>query len=95
LPRAGRPGEPLPTGWDEPRRARLHAPELRLRDERAAIAAQGARVLGLSAQPLEELRELTERLVLPYPLLNDPELRLAAALVMPRLAGFAARSTSA
>jgi len=91
FPRAGRPGEPLPSGWDEIPGARGCTPQsCAFRDEHAAIAAQGARVLGLSAQPLEELRELAERLELPYPLLSDPDLRLAAALGLPMLAGFAA-----
>jgi peroxiredoxin len=40
-------------------------------------------VLGLSAQPMDEQREVAERLGLPYPLAGDPDLALARALDLP------------
>lgn len=43
----------------------------------------GVEVYGVSAQPLEDQRETVARLRLPYPLLNDSELKLAQALELP------------
>jgi alkyl hydroperoxide reductase subunit AhpC len=43
----------------------------------------GARVHGLSAQSLEDQHEFAERVQLPYAILSDPELELAAALGLP------------
>jgi peroxiredoxin len=83
-PRTGRPGEdPLP-GWDQIPGARGCTPQAcAFRDHHAELAGLGARMLGLSTQTLEEQREAAGRLGLPYPLLSDPELRLADALGLP------------
>ena len=84
FPRIGAPGvEPLP-GWDDIPGARGCTPQAAgFRDRSDELAALGAGVAGLSAQPLDELREAAERLGLPFPLLSDPELRLAGALRLP------------
>jgi peroxiredoxin len=83
-PRTGRPGEPLPTGWDEIPGARGCTPQsCAFRDHFAELRSLGADVLGLSAQPLADQVEFAERVGLPYPILSDPELRLAAALGLP------------
>ena len=83
-PRAGRPGEPLPAGWDEIPGARGCTPQsCSFRDHHAEIVALGAHVLGLSAQTTADHLELVERLGLPYPLASDPLLTLAGALGLP------------
>ncbi|TMD95370.1 MAG: peroxiredoxin [Chloroflexi bacterium] len=83
-PRTGVPGEPLPTGWDSIPGARGCTPETcAFRDHHAELRAAGAAVLGLSAQPPAEQAEAAGRLGLPFPLLSDPELRLAAELGLP------------
>jgi peroxiredoxin len=83
-PRTGRPGEPLPTGWDEIPGARGCTPQAcSFRDLHAEIVAEGAHVLGLSAQPVAEQREVAERLGLPYALASDPLLTVAEALSLP------------
>ena len=83
-PRTGRPGVEPPTGWDETPGARGCTPQsCGYRDHGAALRALGARVIGLSAQPLPDQREAVERLALPHPVVADPELRLAAALQLP------------
>ena len=83
-PRTGRPGEPLPPGWDEIPGARGCTPQsCAFRDHFAELRALGAAVLGLSAQPLDDQVELAERVGLPYPVLSDPDLRLADALGLP------------
>lgn len=83
-PRTGRPGvEPSP-GWDEIPGARGCTPQsCSFRDHHAVLTRLGARVAGLSSQTSEYQREAVERLNLPFPLLSDPELRLAAALDLP------------
>lgn len=86
-PRTGAPGEPLPAGWDEIPGARGCTPQsCAFRDHVLELAAYGASVLGLSAQPPAEQREFATRERIPYPLLSDPELRLAAALGLPTFA---------
>jgi len=83
-PRTGRPGEPLPEGWDDIPGARGCTPQsCAFRDHFADLRALGADVLGLSAQSLEDQVEFAERVGLPYPILSDPELELAAALRLP------------
>jgi peroxiredoxin len=83
-PRTGRPGEPLPPGWDEIPGARGCTPQsCAFRDHFDELEALGASVLGLSAQPLADQIELTRRVGLPYPVLSDPGLELAEALRLP------------
>ncbi|MHB1469041.1 MAG: peroxiredoxin [Solirubrobacteraceae bacterium] len=83
-PRTGVPGEPLPEGWDEIPGARGCTPQsCAFRDHAAELATCGASVFGLSAQALDEQREFAQRERIPYPLLNDSDLRLADALRLP------------
>jgi peroxiredoxin len=83
-PRTGKPGEPLPPGWDDIPGARGCTPEsCAFRDSSAAFEQLGARVHGLSAQSLEDQHVFAERVQLPYAILSDPELELAAALTLP------------
>ena len=83
-PRTGKPGEPLPTGWDEIPGARGCTPQsCAFRDPHAEIVAAGAHTLGLSAQNVAEQHEVVERLGLPYALASDPLLLLAQALDLP------------
>jgi peroxiredoxin len=83
-PRTGKPGEPLPTGWDDIPGARGCTPQsCAFRDLHAEIAATGAHTLGLSAQPVAEQHEVAERLRLPYALASDPLLTVADALGLP------------
>jgi peroxiredoxin len=83
-PRTGKPGVPVPEGWDAIPGARGCTPQsCAFRDHAAELGELGARVAGLSAQPLEDQVEAAERLGLPYPVISDPELRLGAALRLP------------
>jgi peroxiredoxin len=83
-PRTGMPGQPSPDGWDAIPGARGCTPQsCAFRDHASELAALGAQVLGLSAQPPEEQREFATREHLPFALLSDPDLRLAAALSLP------------
>jgi DNA-binding transcriptional MerR regulator len=89
-PLTGRPGVDLPRGLLEIHGARSSTDQaIWLRDHHAEILAAGAaRVYGLSAQSTGYQRELVHRLRLPYPLIPDPRLGLAAGLGLPtRTAG--------
>jgi peroxiredoxin len=83
-PRTGEPGRALPEGWDEIPGARgCTVQNCVFRDHAAALRELGASVYGVSAQPLEEQRSFVAREAMPYPLLNDSELRLAEGLRLP------------
>lgn len=84
-PKTGRPGVAMPPGWDEIPGARGCTTEAcDFRDHhRKLLVAGAARVYGLSSQSPAYQAEAVERLRLPYSLLADPELRLAAALDLP------------
>jgi peroxiredoxin len=83
-PRTGRPGEPLPTDWDQIPGARGCTPEsCGFRDNFPALSRLGVRVFGLSTQDTEYQRELVDRLHLPYEVLSDRDLRFASALRLP------------
>jgi peroxiredoxin len=84
-PMTGRPGVDLPAGWDEIPGARGCTPEsCGFRDHFAELGDAGATaVYGLSSQHTDYQREVADRLELPFRLLSDPELELAAALRLP------------
>jgi peroxiredoxin len=83
-PRAGRPGVPELPGWDDIPGARGCTPQsLGFREAHGRFQELGAGVAGLSAQTLDDQREFAERNTIPYPILADPELRLAQALRLP------------
>jgi peroxiredoxin len=83
-PRTGRPGEPLPDGWDAIPGARGCTPEsCGFRDHSAELAAAGAAVAGVSTQDTAYQAEAARRLGLPFPLLSDADLALTTALGLP------------
>lgn len=83
-PRTGKPGEPLPAGWDDIPGARGCTPQsCAYRDAMTEFSALGATVVGISAQPSREQREFAQREHIPFALLSDAELQLAAALHLP------------
>jgi peroxiredoxin len=76
-PRTGVPGQPMPKGWDDIPGARGCTPQnCAFRDAFAELQTLGARVHGVSAQPLAEQCEFAAREQIRYPLLNDSRLRL-------------------
>jgi peroxiredoxin len=83
-PRTGRPGEPLPEGWDETPGARGCTPQsCAFRDAHGELTELGSRVGGLSVQSLADQVEFAERNRMPFPVIADPERRLGAALGLP------------
>ncbi|MFF4575911.1 MerR family transcriptional regulator [Streptomyces sp. NPDC001410] len=84
-PLTGRPDADLPDGWDAIPGARGCTTEAcDFRDHHQELLTAGARrVFGLSSQDTAYQREVVERLRLPFPMLSDPRLNLAAALGLP------------
>jgi peroxiredoxin len=83
-PRTGRPGEPLPSGWDLIPGARGCTPQsCAFRDLHGEFAERGVEVIGLSAQSPEDQAEFAERVHLQFPVLSDESLELAGALGLP------------
>ena len=80
-PKTGRPDRPAPAAWATfPGAKGCTAQSCEFRDLADDFARIGFRILGLSGQASDYQREAAERLHLPYPLLSDPGLRLAAEL---------------
>jgi peroxiredoxin len=83
-PRAGHPDREMPAGWDAIPGARGCTPQsCAFRDHHAELAELGARVLGLSAQPLADQVEFAERNRMPFPIVSDERLQLGVALQLP------------
>lgn len=84
-PRTGRPGQPLPEGWDGIPGARGCTPQsCGFRDHFADLKRLGvAQLFGLSTQTTDYQREAVERLHLPFAILSDAELQLTRALKLP------------
>jgi peroxiredoxin len=84
-PRTGKPGVPLPEGWDAILGARGCTPQsCSFRDHFAELKQLGVgRVFGLSTQDTAYQREAAERLHLPFPVLSDEGLQLTRALHLP------------
>ncbi len=83
-PMTGRPGVPLPDGWDAIPGARGCTPQsCAFRDHHAELAGLGARVFGLSTQDTAYQREAAERLHLPFRLLSDESLAFTHAMTLP------------
>ncbi|MCF3102186.1 redoxin family protein [Streptomyces roseoverticillatus] len=87
-PLTGRPDADLSHGWDAIPGARgCTAEACDFRDHHHELLAAGAQgVFGLSSQDTGYQREVVERLRLPFAMLSDPRLSLAAALGLPTFA---------
>jgi peroxiredoxin len=83
-PRTGTPGVAMLDGWDAFPGARGCTPQsCAFRDHAAELAALGAKVAGLSAQPLAAQVEFAERNHMPFPVVSDARLALRDALGLP------------
>ena len=83
----GKPGVPLPEGWDEIAGARGCTPQsCSFRDHHSELSKLGADVFGLSVQDTEYQREMAERLHLPFLVLSDdqPVLRYRLTRELPQ-----------
>src|SRR5215468_2292773 len=83
-PMTGRPGVPLPDGWDAIPGARGCTPQsCAFRDHYAELQSLHTAVFGVSTQSTDYQREARDRLHLPFQLLSDSVLRLKALLCLP------------
>jgi peroxiredoxin len=83
-PMTGRPGVPLPDGWDGIPGARGCTPQsCSFRDHYSELKSLNTFVFGLSAQTTEYQKEARDRLHLPFQLLSDSTLRLKQLLRLP------------
>ncbi len=84
-PMTGRPGAPLPGGWNEIPGARGCTPQAcSFRDRFGDLRLLGVtHLFGISTQTTAYQREAAERLNLPFPLLSDTALELAEMLDVP------------
>jgi peroxiredoxin len=83
-PRTGKPGQPIPKGWDEIPGARGCTPETcSFRDHYKQLRDLKVQVFGLSTQTTEYQREVVERLHLPFEILSDADFALTIALRLP------------
>ena len=83
-PLTGRPGVPLPPGWDQIPGARGCTPEsCSFRDHHAELRELGAEVFGLSTQSTDYQREVRARLHLSFDLLSDEAFAFIEALSLP------------
>lgn len=83
-PRTGTPGQPPVEGWDDITGARGCTPQsCAYRDSLGEFERLGAAVAGVSAQSPAEQLEFAGRERIPFPLLSDSGLGLAATLGLP------------
>lgn len=84
-PMTGRPGVPLPDGWDMIPGARGCTPQsCSFRDHFEELSTVGvAHAFGLSTQSTAYQREAADRLHLPFALLSDQTFSLTSALALP------------
>lgn len=83
-PMTGRPGVPLPDGWDDIPGARGCTPQsCSFRDHYSELSALGADVFGMSTQDTNYQKEMVERLHLPFPVISDSKREFCEALGMP------------
>jgi peroxiredoxin len=83
-PMTGRPGVPLPDGWDSIPGARGCTPQsCSFRDHYSELQALNTSVFGLSTQTSEYQKEARDRLHLPFELLSDSGLCLKQLLRLP------------
>ena len=83
-PLSGRPGVPLPDGWDEIPGARGCTPQAcDFRDHHQELQHLNATVYGLSSQTTDYQVELKNRLHLPFDLLSDSGFELKQSLSLP------------
>ena len=86
-PMTGRPGVPLPDGWDGIPGARGCTPQsCAFRDHYSELQSLNAAVFGLSTQTTEYQKEAHDRLHLPFEMLSDSERRLKQLLRLPTFA---------
>ena len=83
-PMTGRPDKPLPENWDNIPGARGCTPEnCSFRDHYDDLIKLNAIPIGLSTQSVEDLKEMTKRLKIPYDVVSDATLQFVNLMKLP------------
>ena len=84
FPMTGHPEKPLPTGWDNIPGARGCTPQAcSFRDHYDDLIKLNAIPIGLSTQSVDDLKEMTKRLKIPYDVVSDANLNFANLMKLP------------
>ena len=84
FPMTGHPKKALPTNWNEIPGARGCTPQTcSFRDNYNELITQNSLPIGISTQSVEDLKEMTMRLKIPYDVLSDHNLLFTNALKLP------------
>jgi len=84
FPMTGHPDRPLPEKWDLIPGARgCTSQTCSFRDHHDELIINNALPIGISTQSINDLREMTKRLRVPYDILSDQELLFSKALKLP------------
>tara|TARA_B110000263_G_scaffold214657_1_gene199248 strand:- start:546 stop:932 length:387 start_codon:yes stop_codon:yes gene_type:complete len=80
----GRPDQPLPENWDAIPGARGCTPQnCSFRDNYDNLIKVNALPIGVSTQSVSDIKEMTNRLHIPYDVISDQELKMASAINLP------------
>ena len=83
-PMTGNPGKPLPANWDDIPGARGCTPQAcSFRDHYDDLVKCNAIPIGLSTQLVPELKEMVTRLLVPYDIVSDSELKFSRLMDLP------------
>ena len=83
-PMTGRPDRPLPNNWDLIPGARGCTPQTcNFRDNYDEIVSLNAIPIGVSTQPVDDLKEMVTRLGVTYDVVSDINLKFAEKLNLP------------
>ena len=83
-PMTGHPNRPLPDKWDTIPGARGCTPQTcSFRDHYDQLIVENSLPIGLSTQSVEDLKEMTVRLQIPYDVVSDQQLLFSSALKLP------------
>ena len=83
-PMTGNPRKPLPPNWNDLPGARGCTPQAcSFRDHYDDLIKRNAIPIGVSTQSVSELKEMINRLHIPYDILSDSELKFAKLMKLP------------
>ncbi len=83
-PMTGHPSKPLPKNWNNIPGARGCTPEVcSFRDAHDEFISLNAVPIGISTQPVPDIKEMTTRLLVPYDVVSDERLSFANKLQLP------------
>ena len=83
-PMTGNPNKPLPLNWNETPGARgCTSQTCSIRDHYEDLIKCNALPIGLSTQIVDDIKEMVDRLLIPYDVLSDSELNFQKILNLP------------